>query len=130
VYGTGRDLDTLVVAYPGAPDTLDPALAYSNQDAAVLRGMYESLVRMKGTSTTQVEGVLATSWTATPQQTSGTFQLRHGALFHDGTPFNAAAVKCSILRTIALNGGPSSIMGQYLDAAGITILGPYTISFI
>jgi ABC-type transport system substrate-binding protein len=31
---------------------------------------------------------------------SYTFKLRHGIKFHDGTPFNAAAVKFSIERQI------------------------------
>lgn len=121
--------DTLVVAYPGATDTLDPAAAYSNADAAVLRGMYESLVRMKGTSTTQIEGVLATSWAADAAKKVWTFHLRHGVLFHDGTPFTAAAVKFSITRSISVNQGPAYIYGQFLDPSGITVLDPYTVQF-
>ena len=60
--------DTLVVAYPGAPQSTDPSLAYDNTGAAVLRGIYESLVAMDGTSTTKVKGVLATSWSANAEQ--------------------------------------------------------------
>lgn len=121
--------DTLVVVYPGATDTLDPAAAYSNADAAVLRGMYESLVRMKGTSTTRIEGMLATSWTADAAKQVWIFHLRHGVLFHDGTPFDAAAVRSSIVRSIALNQGPAYIYGQFLDPSGIAVLDRYTIRF-
>ena len=36
---------------------------------------------------------LATSWTASPDATVFTFDLRKGVTFQDGTPFNAQAVK-------------------------------------
>ncbi len=123
------DRSTVFVAYPGAPITLDPSIAYDNSGAAVLRGVYESLVRMKGVSTTQIEGVLATSWSSDAGKKVWTFHLRHGVTFHDGTPFNAAAVQFSIARTIAANGGPAYIYGQYMQAKDIQIVDPYTIVF-
>ena len=42
---------------------------------------------------------LATSWEFTPDQDI-IFHLRKGVKFHDGTPFNAAAVKFSLERIV------------------------------
>ncbi len=42
---------------------------------------------------------LATSWEVSKDGLEWTFHLRQGVTFHDGTPFNAAAVKYSIDRT-------------------------------
>ena len=127
VAGPGND--TLALAYDAAPASIDPAVAYDGAGPLVLRAPYEALVRMKGTSTTDIEGVLATSWSSDPRKTIWTFQLRHGVLFHDGTPFNAAAVQFNIDRMLAVNQAPAFIIGQFLTPAGIKVLGPYTIQF-
>lgn len=44
---------------------------------------------------------LATSWTIAPDNKSITFSLRQGVKFHDGTDFNAAAVKFNLDAQIA-----------------------------
>jgi len=45
--------------------------------------------------------LLATSWDLAPDKTSYTFHLRKGVKFHDGTDFNAAAVKWNLENVIA-----------------------------
>jgi ABC-type transport system substrate-binding protein len=42
--------------------------------------------------------MLATSWSVAPDMKSVTFNLRKGVKFHDGTDFNAAAVKWNITK--------------------------------
>ena len=39
---------------------------------------------------------LATSWSISPDLKTYTFKLRHDVIFHDGTPFNAAAVVANL----------------------------------
>jgi ABC-type transport system substrate-binding protein len=51
----------------------------------------ETLVRV--TQDGRVEPLLAESWAITPDQKSITFKLQKGIRFHDGTKFNAQAVK-------------------------------------
>lgn len=48
---------------------------------------------------------LATSWEVSKDGLTWTFHLRQGVKFHDGTPFNAAAVKYSLEATLKLNLG-------------------------
>ena len=43
---------------------------------------------------------LATSWTVSPDATAYTFNLRDDVKFHDGTPFNAEAVKVTFDRIV------------------------------
>src|SRR4030043_433859 len=54
----------------------------------------ENLVIFKKDSM-DVEPQLATSWTVSNDGLIWTFKLRKGVKFHDGTPFNANAVKVS-----------------------------------
>jgi peptide/nickel transport system substrate-binding protein len=79
-FGTGDD-----------PVSLDGALTSDGESLRAINQMFEGLVGLKP-GTTEVVPVLATSWTASPDSTSWTFVLRGGVTFHDGEPFNAAAV--------------------------------------
>jgi peptide/nickel transport system substrate-binding protein len=56
-----------------------------------------------------------------------TVQLRQGALFNDGTPFNAQAVVTTYQRDINL---PGSLLASTLSAIDtVTATGPYTVVF-
>ncbi|HZS88833.1 MAG TPA: ABC transporter substrate-binding protein [Chloroflexota bacterium] len=121
--------DTLVIAADGAPTDLDPATSYDGPSALLMRGLYEGLVRMKGASTTQIEGSIATSWASSQGGKVWTFQLRHNDVFHDGTPVTAEAVKESIVRTLTINQGPAFIPGTFVAPSGISAIGPYTLRF-
>ncbi len=121
--------DTLVIAYNQSPLDLDPASCYDSPAAAVLRGEYEGLVKLRGSSTTAIEGSLAQSWTISSGQNIYTFHLRHGVTFHDGTPFTAAAVQASFTRELVMNQGPAFIIGQFITPKSIKVIDPYTIQF-
>jgi peptide/nickel transport system substrate-binding protein len=121
--------DTLIVAYAESPVDLDPGTSYDSQAATVLRGEYEGLVRLRGSSTTAIVGALAQSWTVSPDHKVYTFHLRHGVTFHDGTPFTAAAVQLSYTRELTLNQGPAFIIGQFVSPKGIKVIDPYTVQF-
>jgi peptide/nickel transport system substrate-binding protein len=70
---------------------LDPAVVTDGESFRVTRNIYESLLEYKRTSTEVVAG-LAESWEASPDLLRWKFVLRRQVKFHDGTPFNAAAV--------------------------------------
>jgi peptide/nickel transport system substrate-binding protein len=80
------------------PD-LDPTRSYSSE-SYVLANCYETLTFYNAPgSSEQISGKLATSWESNADATEWTFHLRHGVKFQDGEPFNAAAVKYSIMTT-------------------------------
>jgi peptide/nickel transport system substrate-binding protein len=129
IHAAAPDTHTLVIAYAQAPSDLDPATSYDGPSAAILRGTYEGLVRLKANSTTQIEGALATSWTSSNGGKIWTFNLRHNVTFHDGTPFNAAAAKASMERTLKINQGPAFIVATFVAPSGIQVVDPYTLRF-
>jgi peptide/nickel transport system substrate-binding protein len=73
------------------PLGLDPALANDVETQRVTRQILEGLVGVNQT-TGEPTPLLATEWTASADGRSYTFKLRPGVQFHDGSPFNAAAV--------------------------------------
>jgi peptide/nickel transport system substrate-binding protein len=80
VYGRGADAVGL-----------DPAVVTDGESFRVTRNIYESLLEYKRTSTEIIPG-LAERWETSPDGLIWTFALRRNVKFHDGTPFNAAAV--------------------------------------
>ena len=75
----------------GSPDGLDPVKNSSLRSARVMWAIYEPLVEPSKDSLGIVPR-LAESWTTSRDGLTYTFRLRRGVVFHDGTPFNAAAV--------------------------------------
>lgn len=91
--------NVLVVGQIAEPKSLDPAVDTAVNDFRILVNVYDGLVRYKpGTLT--VEPALATSWTISPDGKTYTFKLRKDVKFHDGTPFNAEAVKFNFDRML------------------------------
>jgi peptide/nickel transport system substrate-binding protein len=94
----------LVAASDLEPVSLDPVFGNAPSiDGNYYNLFYDNLFYLDADSVMQPE--LAISWTIADDGTSMTLQLREGVTFHDGTPFNAAAVEYSIERAIdpALN---------------------------
>lgn len=81
---------TLVVVTGHEPQTLDHHLATGVYDAYMTYMVAEGLVTLNKDGT--ISPALAISWTQPDPQTYD-FELRQGVTFHDGTPFNAEAVK-------------------------------------
>jgi peptide/nickel transport system substrate-binding protein len=89
----------LVYAKGADPRGLDPAYVDDGESAKIIVNIYDTLVKYKRGGT-DIEPGLATSWTKSPDGLTWTFNLRKGVKFHDGTPFNAAAVKFSVDRQL------------------------------
>ena len=89
----------LVVGQIAEPKSLDPAAVTAVNDFRILVNLYEGLLRYKP-GTLEVGPALAESWEVSEDGTTYTFKLREGVTFHDGTPFNAEAVKFNFDRML------------------------------
>ncbi|WP_323772381.1 ABC transporter substrate-binding protein [Antarctobacter sp.] len=89
----------LIVGQIAEPKALDPAAVTAVNDFRILMNVYDGLVRYKD-GTLEVEPALATDWTISDDGTEYTFTLRDGVKFHDGSDFNAEAVKFNFDRML------------------------------
>ena len=95
---------TLIIASISENVYFDPAKLTNLPAATILRQTYEGLVDYKG-DTTEVTGLLATSWDISSDGTVYTFHLRNGVKFQDGTSFNATAAKFAFDRYVGVKKG-------------------------
>ena len=109
---------------PGQPP--DPDIFYAGQGLLLTTNTYEGLLQYKGgTDKPELEPLLATEWTVSPDNKVFTFTLREGVKFHDGTPFTSAAVKASFDRRAAVNQGPAYMVS---DVESVTAQGDYGVT--
>ncbi|MBW4022198.1 MAG: ABC transporter substrate-binding protein [Proteobacteria bacterium] len=113
--------NALVLGHLAELETLDPAQATTISDFRILSSIYEGLLRFKS-GTLEVEPALAKSWTISPDGKTYTFKLRDDVTFHDGTKFDASAVKFNLDRVL-VKGAPFSDTGPF---PFVFILGPIT----
>jgi peptide/nickel transport system substrate-binding protein len=101
---TPRKGGTLVFAMEAEPTVLDPHRFTSWATWRHIHTMFESLVERDLTKASgqvpyaPLKPALATSWSVSSDGLTYTFDLRKGVKFHDGTDFNADAVKFNIER--------------------------------
>lgn len=124
--GTTDEMDVLYYAYNSIPIlTWDPSIEFSN-GIIVLNNIYEQLLRFNA-ATKEYEKVLATDYGKSEDGLVWTFKLREGVTFHDGTPFNAEAVKYSVERTKEIGQGAAFIWDPVQE---IKIVDDYTVEFV
>ena len=80
------------------PDALDPVQMTTTTVGNMVDYVVETLTTIDATG--KVLPMLAESWTVSPDGTQYTVKLRQGVSFHDGTPFDAKAVKWNFDRLI------------------------------
>jgi peptide/nickel transport system substrate-binding protein len=126
---------TVVVGAVAEPVNLDAAQVTDFNSTRVIRRITESLIAFPDDSTQLVPG-LAESWTVSKDGLLYTFKLRKGVKFHDGTPFNAEAVKFSFERQINPE-HPFNKLGKYPFAGfnfgtlkAVEIVDDHTVQFV
>jgi ABC-type transport system substrate-binding protein len=119
--------DANFVAVDGTePSGLDPAI-HPGPPQHPVNAMYDGLVHWN----TKMEAVpaLATSWEPSPDGKVWTFKLREGVKFHDGTPFNAQAVKATVDHMMDKD-SPSPRRASYTLIQEIQTPDDHTVRFV
>jgi len=93
------DSQKLVYGLTLAPSGIDPHIHASSELGIPLTSVYDTLVFLSPDTGEFVPG-LATGWTISDDGAAYTFTLRKAVRFHDGTRFDAAAVKFNLDRVM------------------------------
>jgi peptide/nickel transport system substrate-binding protein len=104
----------------------DPHKATSSYDNTYLFLTYDRLVHTDN-DLRPVPG-LATKWEFSPDGKALDLQLREGVTFHDGTPFDAEAVKANIERAKSVEG--SSVRNELATVQSVEVTGPATVRLL
>ncbi len=128
----GRAGNSLIYARGHDSTTLDPARAQDDESYKVISNIYEGLVRFKAGTAAEIEPCLAESWQISPDNMVWTFFLQKNIQFHDGTPFNAEAVRFSLERQISPQSDGSLNYASFTFGMvdQIKVIDPFTVSFI
>ena len=116
---------TLVIGLDQEPPTLDPHASPSAVTYQIIASVTENLL-YKGRDG-KLQPWLAESWSASKDGRSVTFKLRRDVKFHDGTPFNADAVKFNFDRIVDPKFKPGSSRAQIAGYAGSKVLDEFTV---
>jgi peptide/nickel transport system substrate-binding protein len=111
---------TMIFGSASDPTTLDAILIQDGESFRIAQQIYETLIKLKPGSTSELQPDLAKSWDASPDSTTFTFHLQTGVTFSDGTPFNADAAIYNVNRWKNL---PEPLQGS--DYYDITVFGGY-----
>ena len=124
--------DAIVIGLVAEPVTMDPPQITDLNSARVTKRIFEGLVGQELGSYKLVPG-LAQSWDISKDGLTYTFKLRPNVKFHDGTPFNAEAVKFVFERQLN-DKGPYYATGTYPyvkgflgNVAGVEVLDAGTV---
>lgn len=125
---SGDRPDELVIAWGAYQFTthgIDPQLHVGTVAEAQLRHMYEPLVAFERDLQT-ISPALATEWERLDDLTMQ-FKLRQGVSFHNGEPFNAEAVRYSVLRPLS-DETPGDSRSTYSIIADVEVVDEYTVN--
>lgn len=121
----GKRGGALAIGVSIEPAGLDPAFGDApSNDRSIYNMFYDNLFFLGADGALQP--ALATSWNVAADGLSITAKLRSGVTFHDGAPFDAAAVKASLERVV-----DPALKAPYArnldDLAGVDVVDPATV---
>jgi peptide/nickel transport system substrate-binding protein len=117
----------VVVVQSGEAATLDWHMHCDKNAHEPDRQIFDTLLR-RNIKTLQLEGNLAESW-RTLNDTTWQFKLKRNVKFHNGEPFDAAAVKFSIERMLnPKQGAPGRTSIATIDH--VDVIDPYTVNVV
>jgi peptide/nickel transport system substrate-binding protein len=106
---------------------IDPQRHVGTIAETQLRHLYEPLVKFERDLQT-ISPALATEWERIDDLTMQ-FKLREGVTFHNGEPFNAEAVRYSILRPLS-DETPGDSRSTYAIIEDVEVVDEYTVNVI
>ncbi len=123
--------DVLVVGQVAEPKSLDPHAVTALNDFRILANVYDGLVRYRD-GTLDVAPALAERWEISDDGRVYTFFLRDGVRFHDGSAFDAAAVKFNFERMLDPahpfhHTGPFPLAFFFEAIARVEVVDPLTV---
>lgn len=126
--------DVLVVGQIAEPRALDPHVVTSLNDFRILGNLYEGLVRFADGSL-DIEPALAESWSVHDGGRRYRFRLRRDVRFHDGTPFDADAVRFNLERMLREDHpyhhtGPFPLAFFFEAVREVRVVDPYTVELL
>lgn len=114
---------TLVIDNSFTIKTSDPGRAFDPTGSMVDRALYDTLFTYKGDDLAHPVPLLVSSWTASSNAETFTFQLKKNVHFANGTPLTSADVVWSLRRLVNLAGNPAFLLTGVSIKAG----GTYTV---
>ena len=119
---SGSGGKTINIALHQDPPKLDPMMSTAFVDRMVFQSVFDKLVDLD--SKGNIVPMLAEKWEISPDGKKYTFHLRKGVKFHDGTEFNAEAVKFNLER---YKQKKSNRRNELKAVAAIKVIDPYTV---
>src|SRR4029077_18285208 len=109
----GTASPTLVVDNSFTIKTTDPGRAFDPTASLVDHAIYDTLFTYKGGDLAHPVPLLVSSYKASSNAKTYTFQLKKNVHFADGTPLTSADVAVSLRRLQNLKGTPSFLLAGY-----------------
>ena len=117
---------TLVYGTTEKLTDLDNASTWDFHTWEIFQNISEGLLSYK-LGSSELVPALAEKYTVNKAGDEYTFVLRKGLKFSNGDPLDAAAVKWSVDRVVALKGDPVTLVSDYVDT--VTVKDPLTVVF-
>ncbi|MDT0261669.1 ABC transporter substrate-binding protein [Jatrophihabitans lederbergiae] len=129
---TGSKSSTLTVGIPSTPDTLDPGATGLALTLLMAFTMFDPLVWWlpDGSNGAKFVPGLATSYSVNKDATVFNFKLRKDVTFHDGTKFDATAVKATFDHVVDPATKSKSGLGALGPYKETQIVSPYEVNIV
>jgi peptide/nickel transport system substrate-binding protein len=122
----GTAAQTLRIGLGSDPDTLDPTQTRTSAGFMVRTALCDRLFDIS--PELEIVPQLATDWQWTDDRKGLVIKLRSGVKFHDGEPFDAAAVKYNIERHLTMPG--SARRSDIRAITGVEVIDQHTAKIV
>lgn len=128
VAGTAQADGTLTVALAADDGSWDPIDTFTLNWGRIGSNLYDALI-LRDNELNLLPG-LATSWELSDDGQRIRFTLREGVTFHNGEPFNAAAVQYSFERLLGEEGAKGPQQANYTAIGSVEIVDEFTVDLV